>query len=250
MAKNNNLKIELEIIVPVYNEKDCITEVISGFAKVLTNQNINYRFIVCEDGSDDGTKEILLDLAKQYPIVLNQRDYRRGYTKAILDGITGVTAPFLMCIDSDGQCDPKDFPQLWFSRALDTVVIGVRTPRRDNFIRLLYSKLFYLYYWILFQGNPKDPSSPYVIIPTSLIIDKTGHLKLMNEGFWWGVTAVLKRYKIKTKEVKVNHRERISGKTRVYGLKKMPGIIVSNLVGLLKLKNEKLVHENINSEVH
>ena len=59
------MKVELEILLPVYNEVKYIEKLLKGIHKAI-KKKINYRFLVCEDGSTDGTKELLIQLRKRY----------------------------------------------------------------------------------------------------------------------------------------------------------------------------------------
>ena len=84
--------VELDVVLPVYNEADSIKDVISSWAKGL-GMHARFRLIVCEDGSTDGTAHILKTLTAKYPITLNQKAYRRGYGRATLDGISSAKNP-------------------------------------------------------------------------------------------------------------------------------------------------------------
>jgi len=58
----------------------------------------------------------------------------------------------------------------------------------------------------------------------------------MNEGFWWGFVGACWKLKIPIEEIPLRHRERFAGDTRIYKLVMMPGIILRNGIGLLKLR--------------
>ena len=58
----------------------------------------------------------------------------------------------------------------------------------------------------------------------------------MKEGFWWGFIAIASQKNFSIKEVKINHRYRIYGKTNVYKLHKIPSIAFRNAFGLIKIK--------------
>ena len=63
------MKVELEILLPVYNEVEYIGALLKGINGAI-KKKINYRFLVCEDGSNDGTKLLLKKLKKKYNIKL------------------------------------------------------------------------------------------------------------------------------------------------------------------------------------
>ena len=66
------------------------------------------------------------------------------------------------------------------------------------------------------------------------------YLKYMREGFFWGFVAICLRKKIKIHQININHRLRLSGKTNVFHLNKIPSIALRNILGLIKLKIIKI----------
>ncbi len=226
----------IDIILPVYNEKKSIKKVLNEWEKVLKKTKISHNFIICEDGSTDGTKELLSKIKNQYPIILSQKPYRRGYGPAVIDGIKLSNSEYVLCIDSDGQCDAKDVIKFWKKRDKNKVLIGWRVNRSDSRSRILYSKSFFLLLKLLFKCTIHDPSAPFVLFKKTKILP---HLKLLNrmrEGFWWGFVATCIKRNIELNEIQINHRNRIDGQTQVYHFKKIPSIALSNGVGLLKIK--------------
>ena len=77
---------KLQILMPVYNEADHIEKILVEIYKVL-NDKIPFEFIISEDGSKDGTKEILKNLKNKLPITLISEEERKFYSKAVIDGI-------------------------------------------------------------------------------------------------------------------------------------------------------------------
>ena len=103
---------DVEVLLPVHNEGASIETTINGMYAELSKVT-RTGFIVCEDGSKDNSKQVLRDLAKELPIRLNLSDARKGYSKAMREGMDMLEADYLLCLDSDGQCDPKDFAGFW-----------------------------------------------------------------------------------------------------------------------------------------
>lgn len=229
----------LTIVLPVYNERESILHVLSEWDQVLKTLKINYLFMICEDGSTDGTVDILRRLSRRFPILLNTKVTRRGYGKAVVDGIISSHSKFILCLDSDGQYDPKDFVRFWKNRNRFPVITGWRISRNDPTQRKLFSKSFGIVHSLLFPNRVHDPSCPFVLFKRTSVLPILPWLGFLKEGFWWGFVASCVKGKLLIKELPVNHRERIGGKTRVYLPKKMPGIVFRNLTGLLLLKLAK-----------
>lgn len=228
--------IELTVVLPVYNEKDSIAKVVSEWIEQL-KKITTFEIIICEDGSTDGTKKVLKLLAKRYKeLTVNSVQYRRGYGLAVLAGIKEAKGKYVLCIDSDGQCDPSDLPLFWKNRNLGKVMIGWRTTRIDSNIRKAYSRIFRTLFNLLFPNRLHDPSAPFVLFSRRKILPLLSELEYLKEGFWWGFVGACLKRKIKIEELPINHRARVAGQTRVYTLDKIVGIARRNVIGLFKLR--------------
>ena len=229
----------ISVCLPIYNEAKSITKVIEEWVNCLEKLSINYNIICSEDGSTDETPRILKELClKNNRIINNHSISKRGYTGAVISGIEMSNSEFILCIDSDGQCDPDDFPKFWNNRdKLDNnFLIGNRFSRKDGIFRLLISKLFKILHSILFNCKLKDPSCPYVLFKKDNFKNIKDKLDYMREGFWWGFTACCLLKNFDLIEIDINHKKRIEGKTNVYKFHKIPGIALRNTIGLIKIK--------------
>ncbi len=230
---------DVEILLPVHNEAESIEATVREIYHELT-PSLNVGFIVCEDGSKDNTKEILRKLAQQLPLRLNLSDTRKGYSRAVRDGMHMLQSEYLLCLDSDGQCDPKDFWGFWEARTHD-VVLGWRVERADNVVRRTLSRFFYCIYQLVFRAPVHDPSCPYVLMKKSVALRLVDELGAMQQGFWWEFVARVHRRGYKIKEMPVHHRLRSAGVTQVYRWRKMPGIFVRHVAALFRIWSETRV---------
>jgi glycosyltransferase involved in cell wall biosynthesis len=230
--------MKISIVFPIHNEYKNLKSLIESWDKELNLlDNTSHEFILVEDGSTDGTKELIKDLEKLYPIKNLSKNEKRGYTKAVLDGIFASGGDYVLCTDSDNQIkvkslidNIKNFPKAGL------FLIGFRNPRKDPINRILYSKLFKILHDTLFSSKLKDPSCPFVIgkksdyekLPIKL-------LSQMKEGFWWGFVATCKKLNFDFIEVPIEHFQRKEGEAG-YGISKLPGIIIRNIIGLFKIR--------------
>ena len=76
---------KFQILLPVYNEGLSIKKTLFDIYDALKNE-IEFEFIISEDGSTDDTKEILYKLKDELPIILISEDRRKYYSVAVLDG--------------------------------------------------------------------------------------------------------------------------------------------------------------------
>ena len=231
--------VDLNIILPVHNEVNSIDKVLKEWSKAIGTLGISYEFIICEDGSTDGTKDLLKKLKDDFPIKISQKDLQRGYGKAVIDGIILSNSRFVLCTDSDGQCDPNDFSAFWQNKDASDVLIGWRTNRSDSLLRKIYSGSFKKVFNILFPSQLHDPSAPFVLFRKEKIVNYVNYLVYLREGFWWGFIAMCYKKKLSVKEIPINHRLRIDGGTRVFVFSKIISIAFRNLVGLVKLRLAK-----------
>jgi dolichol-phosphate mannosyltransferase len=227
--------IDVQVILPVHNEAESIEHTIREIYQEISAK-VSMEFIVCEDGSVDDTKVILNQLSSELPIKLIMSNERKGYSQAVKDGMKALDAPYLLCLDSDGQCDPYDFWKFWESRDQYEVLIGWRTKRADSGLRRLLSRSFYVIYKLFFNVPVHDPSCPFVLARQPVITSLVAEMEHMQQGFWWEFTARAYLHGFNIKEIPVNHRVRLAGKTQVYHLKKIPGIGLRHFLALFQIK--------------
>jgi glycosyltransferase involved in cell wall biosynthesis len=219
---------DVEVLLPVHNEGESIEATIRGMYAELSPVS-STGFIVCEDGSRDNSKAVLRTLAQELPIRLNLSDARKGYSKAMREGMDMLESDYLLCLDSDGQCDPRDFANFWRIRESADVIIGWRTNRRDPLVRRIFSKFFFLFYQAVFRVPVHDPSCPYVLMRKPVAKIMAGELGAMKEGFWWEFVARAHRHGFTMRELPIHHRLRAAGVTQVYKWRKMPEIFLRHL---------------------
>lgn len=232
----------IDLVIPVHNEGESIAGTLRELHQVVrTNPGVEIRFIVCEDGSRDNTVAVLEALSDELPIHLITSPQRKGYSRAVIDGFSAATSRIVAFVDSDGQCDPRDFAHLYHLICKDDVdlVIGYRNPRSDHWIRLLMSKSFGVVYKTLFAVPVRDPSCPYLLIKrASLKQILAGNVGILKQGFWWEFLARAFSLQLSVVETPVAHRLRTSGETQVYKPAKVPRIAFEHIIGLFQLKGE------------
>ena len=231
----------ISIVLPVHNEFLNLRFLIESWSSELKRiSSIEYEFVIVEDGSTDGTKELINELEKNFPIINLSSEKKRGYSQAVLDGIKASNGDYILCTDSDNQIKVNSLIENIKNLPGDDIFLfGSRTPRNDPIHRIIYSKMFKVLHDLLFRSNLSDPSCPFVI-GTKETFNKLPEefLLKMREGFWWGFVAVSKKKQINFNEVQIKHFRRSEGDAG-YQLNQMPGIILRNTVGLFKLKLSK-----------
>ena len=127
---------QLSIIIPVYDEVDCLAPLMREIGAVLDVHAPTAEIVAVDDGSTDGSFDRLRALAAREPrlrVVRLARNY--GQTAALAAGIEHARAPIIVSLDADLQNDPADIPKL-LAALTDEVdlVNGWRLPRRDPWL--------------------------------------------------------------------------------------------------------------------
>ena len=169
----NELPVELLIVVPVYNEEASVAAVIDEWFPIVAARVARFRFLVIDDGSTDGTRTVLDSLCARYGERLEIAGQpNRGHGQTCLEGYRAAlarTVPFVLQIDSDGQCDPRFFDRLWARRDDCDVIYGRRTRRDDGWRRVLASAVVRLFLLGLFRVNCVDANVPYRLMRTAAL---------------------------------------------------------------------------------
>jgi glycosyltransferase involved in cell wall biosynthesis len=113
---------DLTVIIPVYNEEEAIRGTLDELLPLI-EQN-GWHLIVVNDGSNDGTDEILEDYTRRLRVI--HHPYNRGYGAALKTGIRASESELLAIYDSDGQHRPEDLQRLCEEISDLDMVIGER----------------------------------------------------------------------------------------------------------------------------
>jgi glycosyltransferase involved in cell wall biosynthesis len=135
--------MRLSIVIPVYNEKDNIRPMISSLNLAL--KDIEHEVIFVDDGSHDGTQDIINNEAlnnNNIRLIEFQRNF--GQTSAMSAGICMAEGDFIATLDGDLQNDPTDIPMMLEKLEKENldIVAGIRKNRQDDkFLRKIPSKI-------------------------------------------------------------------------------------------------------------
>ena len=131
-------------VIPIYNEVESLPHLIEAISNILTLHNIRYELICVDDGSTDGSTELLRQIAatrRDVVAILLRRNY--GQTPAMAAGFKYAQGEVIVSLDADLQNDPADIPLLInkLYKGYD-LVSGWRKNRQDAALsRLLPSKI-------------------------------------------------------------------------------------------------------------
>jgi glycosyltransferase involved in cell wall biosynthesis len=146
----------LSVVIPVYNNRDSLKELVSGLSWVQSELNIPIELIFVFDGSPDDSHSQLLKLVPLHGISVQILTLSRNFGSfaALREGLRVARGGQVACISADMQEPPsilKDFYLELTSGNFD-VVVGKRISRNDGFISNLTSRLF----WNVFRKFVSD----------------------------------------------------------------------------------------------
>ena len=134
--------MDLSLIIPVYNEEECIEKTVREARGVLAGMPRSYEIIAVDDGSRDRTPAILRQLANEIPeLRIVTIKPNSGQSAAFGAGFRVARGGTVILMDADGQNDPADIPRLLDGLATCDVCCGYRARRQDTFSKRIGSRL-------------------------------------------------------------------------------------------------------------
>lgn len=134
----------ISVIMPAYNEASNLVELIPRVDAVLEGMSTGHEIVVVDDGSTDGTAEVMQDLSLRHPSLRYLRLRRNcGKSAALQAGFDRTDGDLVVLMDADGQDDPVEIPALVdaVDAGLD-VVTGRRAVRHDRMVKRTTSRLY------------------------------------------------------------------------------------------------------------
>ena len=129
----SDVAVEVSVVLPIFNEEQSLPTLFAGLIEVLASMHCVYEVLAVDDGSTDGSLEVLRGLAKVHPSVRVIEFARNfGQTAALMAGFDNSRGEIVVTLDADLQNDPSDIPALVGKlREGYDVVSGWRVDRKD-----------------------------------------------------------------------------------------------------------------------
>jgi glycosyltransferase involved in cell wall biosynthesis len=200
--------MKLSILMPVYNEEDRIADAVKQALDVQYPAEIE--MVIVDDGSRDGTAEILSALGDARLRVINH-PRNRGKGAAIRTAVDNATGDYMVILDADLEYDPQDIPKL-LEPVLDgraTVVYGNRTFGSHSSFSFWYvmgNKAVTTAANMLYNCYLGDLETCFKLMPVSLYRSLNVHSR--GFGMEAEVTGKLLRRRIRPYEVPISYRAR------------------------------------------
>jgi dolichol-phosphate mannosyltransferase len=162
--------MKLSVIIPVYNEERTIAEVIRKVRAVRLDKEI----IVVDDGSSDGTVNILRELRNEGQILLHESRINLGKGAAVRIGLTYIGGDIVIIQDADLELDPNEYGRLIqpIREGRTSVVYGSRflgTNRDISLLTLAANKCLVLLTNLLYDSSLTDMETAYKVFRADVL---------------------------------------------------------------------------------
>jgi glycosyltransferase involved in cell wall biosynthesis len=211
----------LSVVVPVYNERDTIAEIVRRVRAVPIPKEI----IIVDDGSTDGTRDVLaqLDRGDDLQVVLHERNQGKG--AALKTGFMRATGEIVLVQDADLEYDPAEYPRLIqpIADGLADVVYGSR------FISQGPHRVLYFWHYVgnrllttlsnMFTDlNLTDMETCYKVFRREVVREIAPTLKEKRFGVEPELTCKIARRKYRVYEIGINYFGRTYQEGKKIGL--------------------------------
>ena len=198
----------LSVIIPVYNEKNSVARIIERVQKVPVSKQV----IVVDDGSTDGTGEMLRQLAKKNrTLVVLSHEKNRGKGKAVQTGLARATGDVIVIQDADLEYHPEEYPgalelieEGWADAVYGSRFLGAH--RVFLFWHYVGNKMLTLLCNMLTSGMLTDMETGFKIIRADVL--RALDIQSSTFDFEVEVTVKLFRYDYRVYEIPITYTGR------------------------------------------
>jgi glycosyltransferase involved in cell wall biosynthesis len=208
------MRDRVSLVIPACDEQDNLLPLFHEIEEMLGKNGSQCEILLVNDGSKDGTLEVMRQIKREYPghdIRILNLDKNYGLSAALDAGFQSATNDIVVSIDSDLQNDPADIPRLLEKIGEYDVVLGVRTHRKDGWLKRLSSRIANAVRNLVTHEHIRDTGC-------TLKAFKRSYLKRirMFSGMHRFLPSLLEMEGARILEMEVNHRPRIHGKSKYY----------------------------------
>ena len=211
----------LSVFFPCYNDKGTIDKLVYDVKEVAQKLTQDFEIIVIDDGSTDGSRDLLLELEPQVSelrLVFHEKN--RGYGGVLKTGIKTATKDLVFYTDGDAQYDVKELPLLWEKMTPEVdVVNGYKLQRNDAIHRIIIGQVYQAAMRFAFQLPIKDPDCDFRLIRRK-VFDKVQ----LERNTGTVTVELVKKIDLagfKFVEVGVHHYDRVYGTSQFFGFKRV-----------------------------
>jgi dolichol-phosphate mannosyltransferase len=232
--------LEKLVVIPTFNEKDNI----AGILHAIFNLNEGFHVLVIDDGSPDGTAQIVKDLMPKFQdkLFIKERKGKLGLGTAYIHGFKWAIEKgynFIFEIDADFSHNPADLPRLYNACKNEgaDVAVGSRYTKGGGVVnwpanRIALSKGASLYTRMITWMPVKDPTAGFVCYKREVLETiNLDQIRFVGYAFQIEMKFVAWKLGFKIKEVPIIFQDRTLGTSKMN-----KGIVKEGILGVLKLR--------------
>lgn len=195
--------MKLSVIIPVYNEVKSIREIL----RRVQATGLVWEMVIVDDGSTDGTRDVLKELDDQEGIRIILHEYNQGKGMAVRTGISNARGDVFLIQDADLEYDPREYPNLLrpIEEGVADVVYGSRflgaARRPILFWNMVANKMLTLLTNILYNNILTDMETGYKVFRRQVVENMPLHAKRFE--FEPEFTAKILKRKVRVFEVPI-----------------------------------------------
>jgi dolichol-phosphate mannosyltransferase len=220
------MSIEISIISPVYRAERILDKLVYQIRDTLHEIGVTFEIILVDDRSPDNSWEVMKQLSTKFPEVKSIRLSRNfGQHPTIMAGLSFAKGEWVVVMDCDLQDQPEEINAL-YKKAIEgyDMVLASREVRKDNFFKILSSKIFARLYGYLTDSN-FDNSVANFGIYNKKVIEEVLNMNDFIKSFplfvqWVGFNKTI---------IKVEHAKRNSGKSS-YTYRKLLSLAFNTII--------------------
>ncbi len=209
---NKSADYKLTIIVPVYNEEGNILRLEQELASFLKTSRISSCVLFVNDGSTDASGQLIREICERNAGFFHIRLARNGGLSAAMKaGIDVADSEYVGYIDADLQTTPEDFNLLLEHAGEYEMVMGIRTGRKDSFVKNLSSRIANGFRRAMTHDGVEDTGCPLKILRT----DYARRIPFFT-GMHRFLPALIQLQNGRVKQIPVRHFPRIAGQSKYH----------------------------------
>jgi len=204
---------EISVVIPAYNEQANVPILVNRIAEVLEPLGREFEVIIVDDGSSDGTLQVLAEQKKSRPwLRVIALDRHCGQTCAMAAGFQAACGDIIATLDADLQNDPAEIPRLLQMLNDCDAVTGWRVKRQDQLLRRISTRVANGVRNKLSSESIHDSACSLKVYKRACLDGLT-----LYEGLHRFMPTLVKMRGFKVIEVPVSHHPRRAGQAK-YGM--------------------------------
>lgn len=216
---NKSANYDFSIIIPVYNEEGNMLRLESELLAFLPVARLRSCVLFVNDGSKDNSEALIKEICSRQPDMFYISLFKNGGLSAAMKaGIDSIHSPYLGYIDADLQTTPQDFNLLLEHIHSYELVMGIRTGRKDSFVKNISSRIANGFRRMMTHDGVEDTGCPLKVMHT-----KYAKRVPFFTGMHRFLPALIQLQQGRVKQVPIRHFPRTAGVSKYHVWNRLAG---------------------------